>query len=459
MVQTFRLWFEEDKEVPQFKRLQFETVNVPLAQVLLDGVHPWTGEAVKNGLLDRFMQLLNEEESKPAELSPHGYCGNVAEANRYASYHTMTAFEYTLQRIAENVYFVDSLSLVELLRIAKRQLRERWDKQIASRLLHNTQSGLNEQRAFLKKKDPSLKISSYADIAQYDLGELLSLDDFEHEDEIIIQTAFFRANFRLTAFVTKITQTNDLLRLHPRMRDFEVNALGESSWGAPRLKYACECDGQQIRFRPTLQTGGDERVLARKVATEWRMDKGRYCFSVDLDTFSKMTASDSFRIAFPSLNYLAGEEQLTARAKPRDFEINLYTPGYFPTKDLSAEKIRDLFRRHGERTSGRKQQLLDNLAKFAGETYERHAGTIDAFFRKRRFMRVADASVLSARPMPVFENLEIGPLLVTMYIFRHLRGNVLIDPAYENDTYSLRELAQALVNERVKIQGAFAPTV
>ena len=52
-METFRLWLEPDNDIPQFKRLRFEKVTVPLADVLLRGIHPWQGRDTNTSLKER----------------------------------------------------------------------------------------------------------------------------------------------------------------------------------------------------------------------------------------------------------------------------------------------------------------------------------------------------------------------------------------------------------------------
>ena len=46
-------------------------------------------------------------------------------------------------------------------------------------------------------------------------------------------------------------------------------------------------------------------------------------------------------------------------------------------------------------------------------------------------------------------------LLLHLYALRHLRGNVVIDPSYENDSCAAEELANALIAGRLKLPGGF----
>ena len=40
-MQTFKLWLENDPDIPEFKTLNYKTVEVDIKDVLENGIHPW----------------------------------------------------------------------------------------------------------------------------------------------------------------------------------------------------------------------------------------------------------------------------------------------------------------------------------------------------------------------------------------------------------------------------------
>ena len=70
-------------------------------------------------------------------------------------------------------------------------------------------------------------------------------------------------------------------------------------------------------------------------------------------------------------------------------------------------------------------------------------------------MRVA-SDVPFGTPFPVLapEN-DLRGLLLRVYALRHLRGNVVLDPGYVNDSCTVRDLVLALIEERVLFKGGF----
>ncbi|MCL4694235.1 MAG: hypothetical protein KJ060_17205, partial [Candidatus Hydrogenedentes bacterium] len=74
-LQTFSFGLEPDPEIPRFKRLHWKLVDVPVADVLLQGIHPWMGANQHPTLTTRLAELLNAETAKIAGLvsTGHGY--------------------------------------------------------------------------------------------------------------------------------------------------------------------------------------------------------------------------------------------------------------------------------------------------------------------------------------------------------------------------------------------------
>ena len=261
-METFRLWFEEDREIPRFKRLAFEKVLVSIADVLKKGIHPWQGANVHRSLKEKFVEVLNSGEMKPAELGQFGYCADVSCVVSSYDWQKESQFEETLERARDGVYFVESLSYMELLEIAKERLQRNWSHRTAHSLLSRTHVGFDEMRRFLKAKDKDIKLSGYADVDRYDLGRILSLQDFQGEDSILISEGLPVTNFRSTRFLEKVTDDRGLLRLTDGIRDFQVTVSGSGRFCLPSVLFNCQGDGDTIRFVPELNSDQEEREAA-----------------------------------------------------------------------------------------------------------------------------------------------------------------------------------------------------
>ena len=74
-MKAYRLFFEPDKAVPQFKRLRFEEVEVPLRDVLTRGSHPvgachYRGSPKRDTshAAEAVVSKLNEDDARVASL-------------------------------------------------------------------------------------------------------------------------------------------------------------------------------------------------------------------------------------------------------------------------------------------------------------------------------------------------------------------------------------------------------
>lgn len=456
-LKTFRFWLEPDQQFPQFKRLAWERVEVCIRDVLMGGVHPWTtnqdGTDVHPSLIDAFLLRLNDASAKVAEFESFGYGHDVSAQQGYY-YEKKTRFERTLEYIQKDMFFVDDLSYLQLLDIAKRRLQESWSHTIARTLAERTCPGFQELRRFLKGKDKSIKLSGYDDVGQYDLGQVLSLDDFEGRDSILISEAIPSLNFRRTSLLGNVTDGQGRLRLTSGIRKVTLTMIPEGS-DYVHLVWHVERDGETCRFRPEIGSSGAKRRKAVEFAELWRTDQGRLCFSTNLDHLSKMVESRAVVPSFPALNYTYDSRGPTATAEVPDNRVPAFFIGGFYDRKSNGDVLKDILREYGVSMTGNKSQLLQKLAKLAANEYADRQPEMDAFFSQQRFVRISTAPPQSAR-LPLLEDAPLlRNLLLTMYAMTHLRGNAILDVAHVNNTYTEEQLAHALLTGRVSFSGAF----
>ena len=454
-METFRLWLEDDKEISVFKRLRFDKVSVPLADVLHKGIHPWQGPDGHRSLGEKFVQILNSDEFKPAELAKFEYCSDIPyQRNRY--YYTETSpFEELLERVSKSIFFVGELTYVELLSMSKERLREAWSREVAYSLLSGANSGFEAIRSFLKAKDKSIKLSGYADLDRYDLGRILGLEDFQSEDNLFIRKGMPLTNFRSARFLEKLTDEGGLLRLGESIRDFQVKVTANDGKACPSVLYNCRVDRNKVQFVPVLDKAPSQRSAAGAIASSWRIDNGRYCFITDIPGVTKMIEEKGTDISFPSLNYMEPRQPLNSSAQITDSKIPRYAVGGFLSARGSAAEMRGVLRTHNLSMTGRKEDLLDKLAKFSVRLYEEKVRELREYFSMNRFIRIQGASGRACMPFPVLEGLDLGNMVLTMYLIKHMRGNVILEAQHKNDTFDLLSLARSLLKEEVTLEGAF----
>jgi len=454
-MKTFRLWLEQDRQIQRFKRLRFEKVQVSIADVLKKGIHPWQGANVHRSLKEKFVQVLNSGEMKPAELGQFGYCADVSCVVASYSWQNESQFEETLERIKDGVYFVESLSYVELLQIAKARLQQHWSHRVAHSLLSRTHAGFDEMRRFLKAKDKSIKLSGYADVERYDLGRVLSLEDFEGEDNILISEGLPLTNFRCTRFLERVTDERGLLRLTDSIRDFQITASGGGTFCLPSVLFNCKRDADSLQFVPQLDRNPVKRELTGSIAERWRTDQGRYCFTTDIPRLSGMLEQEEFKISFPSLDYMTPREPARSSAQTAESKVLRFSVGRFLTDKAPADSIKAVLREHAVSMTGRKEQLVEKLASLSARVYGEKEPELEAYFSKHTFVRVSNAGTNKGESFPLLEDLGLRNMLLTMYIIKHLRGNTILEASHNNDAFELLSLARSLIKREVPLSGVF----
>ena len=456
-LKTFRFWVEPDAQFPMFRRLAWGLVDVSIRDVLMGGVHPW--EQTQDGtdkhpsVIDAFLQRLNDDTAKVAELESFGYGHDVSAQQGYY-YEKKTRFERTLEYLQKDVRFVDDLSYLQLLDIAKQRLRESWNHRTARTLAERTCPGFQELRRFLKAKDKTIKLSGYDDIEQYDLGQVLSPDDFEGRDSLLISEAIPSLNFRKASCLGGVTDSQGRLRLTPDIREVTLTMVPQAS-DYVHLVWHVERDGETCRFRPEIGKSDAKRRKAGEFAEQWRTDDGRLCFSTSLERLALMVDQRVALPSFPTLNYTYDHRGPTATAEVDERRVQAFHIGGFYDRKSNGDTLKGILREYGVSMTGNKDALLGKLAGLATKQYEERRKELGAYFSEHCFIRINAVPPKSER-LPLLEDEPLlRNLLLTMYAMKHLRGNAILDVAHENSTYTEEQLALALVAGKVGFSGAF----
>lgn len=459
MIQAVKLWLEPDKEVPLFQTLRWALTEMGIEEVLLTGVHPWVGSDRPSTLSSALLQRINEKTAKVANLVEHGLCCDVvALPQLYAG--ASSTMGNVLDNLGRSVYFVDDLDYLKLRDIAVGQLNKAWNSILAWRIARAAYPTFQELRRFLKTKDKALKLRSYMDLDRYDLGKRLSVDDFSDHDTLLISEGLPTRNFRRAAWLSEITDGQGRLRLVPEIKHLTAKAILAGTDAKPthsrQLTWHVTRRDRMLVFRPDLRADLDARLLATQFAERWRTNEGRLCFETSLDRLVEMVESGQATVEFPSLTYRNSEEQRApvARVELQGSFIPAYTVGSFPNQGQPIRVLENTLRECHVSTSGRKEELLRRLAVVATEQYEKHLIQLEAYFAHRRFIRM-DFAPDQTTQFPVLRNQPLRSLLLAMYVLKHLRGNAILYATHENDTYTIDDLALALVTSKVKLTGAF----
>ena len=123
---------------------------------------------------------------------------------------------------------------------------------------------------------------------------------------------------------------------------------------------------------------------------------------------------------------------------------------------LTNGTLAKLLREYGEKVSGIKEELAGRLAELLVKLYKESEAALTDFF-KPGFVRLN--GVHGPHPEVFEPPIRDGGLrhsVVALYILKHLRGSRILSPDWENTGYSVEDLAKALIERRVSVEGVFA---
>jgi hypothetical protein len=455
-MRAIKLTLVKDERFPAFKRLVYSKDEVPLSDVLLDGIHPWDYGSRLDDLCHKVIEVLNQEALVIPELKEFGYCQAYSTSVEHNPYQDGNIFERLLGGIGVGIFFVGNLKYLELLEIAKNSLREDWTSERVYSIISKINHDFNAIRDFIKKKDKRITISSYQDIAKYDLSRVFTLSDFEGEDKILIDEAFPTTNFRSERFLTEITDSRGFLKLTGSISRFQMRYGNSYSEGYNQMiLYNCHRKDRHIKFYPSMSNYPAIRAQAQRISEEWRMDKGRYCFGVDIERAEEMVLDGKFQISFQDLRYRNETEPSISYAQLSDSAVKRFVIGRSIGASASGETIRDILRKYGVSKTGRKEELLEKLSKLLSSVYQKYQRELDSYFKGNLFIKMDGIHAKDTTSFPVLDGLDLKNMILAMYAVKHLRGNTILDASHVNDAFDLISLAGALIKGEVSIDGTF----
>lgn len=457
---TLQFQLVPDSEVPMFKRLQVDIVPVTLQEILEQGIHPLQPNVDSFFGAEVIIKALNKSRNKPATLVEQGYCCDfdVQRNSYYGGMHGRTVFERTIKYIQENVYFVDDLEYLQLLEVARQRLRDEWNNLLVLEMLKSAYFHFQELRKFLKSKDGSIKLSGYEDLNQCNLKSIVSVDDFDAFDQLVIRHGIPKMpNFRKASFLQEITDAQGRLKLIDHIDDITLNLVLSNGHDAEAVSWHVSRNDAGWRFRPELEKSTSKRKTARQFAAQWREDDGDLCFTAGIDALSAIVEQGIALPAFPALSYHHTRHSPTATAVVQDSRISAYGICGYPNHQFTAEGLKDVLRAHDVSMTGNKDALMEKLAKLAASEYDKALPELDTYFHHNRFIRMATGKS-PFQQFPILETYtDIRNLLITLYVAKHMHGNAIITTTHENNAFTVEELAHALITGKTRVEGTFLP--
>ena len=459
-VWTYQLELVPDKAIPQFKRLQHRRANITLQDIFQRGVHPHS-TFIEDGALDQsgahevMLSALNADVAYVPSLKQYHVGYEIVVSYGYFN-HSPDQVEGLLRHLSEKVYFVDELQYEELVKIAVAQLRKNWRHAIAKEMAQAVGGDFAGIRDFLKRKDPSIVLTGYASLNDYDLSQVLSVDDFLTEDSLLIRSGILLQNFRRASSLKSFTDEEGRLRIFSAIKHGTVEWRREQDKQTTLLTYRCEVAGDQVRWRPDLTELPAHRDAARDVANLLGPGTGNYCFTSSMDAMELAARNPGFRLRFPGLHYKQGHAVTEATSKLKTEAIVCYSDTSSLRASDSNERLKNVLRNFGKQVSGKKEELVSRLVQLLVEEYQAREKELNGFFSRCRFMRIG-AQPKEVQHFPVLLNHKLRKTLLALYCLRHMRGNVILEGNHVNQSVTLPDLALAFLNGQVNVGGCFVP--
>ena len=464
-IMTYRLELRPDPEIPQFKRLWWEKVEVPPADVFRMGIHPHSVVVRSQGrdhtgaatvILDR----LNVDDAFVPDLKAHNLgCEICCTNGGYHGYGTTTDdLERLFQQVSQAVYFVTDLTYEQLVEAAVTRLRRIWDHKMARDLVQALGRDFTGMRDFLKRKKPDIRLVGYHSLDDYELHRIVTVGDFLTEDMLLVNYGLESHNYRRTSVIDQFTDHSGRIRLTPSINDCLVDWDFKPGNWEPYVSYRCRIEGNRVAWRPELKPDEKQRQKACEIATEVGHGAAKYVFSTSVAEMAEALQQERFRLRFPDLTYREKPKPSDAKAKVQPAALVCFGEASGLRSRLSNEKLKDVLREFDKKLTGKKDDLVRRIAETVAEEYQAHESELDRFFGRHRFVRLAAQPKMVNR-FPVLEGHRLRAPILILYCLRHLRGNVILEAGHVNDSVDVLDLAEAWLDRKVMLNGSFVPVV
>jgi len=288
---------------------------------------------------------------------------------------------------------------------------------------------------------------------------VLSLDDFEGQDKAIIAHGISSHNFRKSTFLDPITTPDGYLSLKKRFDQFSINLKNNKRENNQNLTFHCKRNKDMVLVMPDIDVCDEQRLIAKKFAKRWGNNSSRICFHVTLDKLAEMIKMSDISISFEGTRYKDEDCTDISSIRLNGAQVERYSVGRYLTSEDTNEAIKDLLRNHNISMTGKKTDLVIKMAGLAARLYNAYNASLGGHFQKQKYIKIPRINHVRVPSLPVLQELELGQTLIAMYIIKHLRGNAILDPKHDNNTYELKDLAFALITKKINVNGVFIKTI
>lgn len=372
----------------------------------------------------------------------------------------------------------------------------------------------SERRNFLKGCGCKIPLRGFKDLDNPEIYYCLKAEDFYESTSLVIKYGlgdYDENGNKLELNICNVNDikkclNNDLFVVFPGNINFlHIAEKGWSSYNSSKLAYNCKYkrDTGNVLLLPdtneeaTNKEEGSHRKKIEKYADKY--GNGRFTFKLSIEDTEKFSKDTNMPIIF-SLKYGEAKNEEGNNTMRGNFKKNIafWYLGDIFSEESNNDKFVNFFRIVDEKVTGVKEELVDRYIKYAAKFYDTHLDILKKKLNKK-FIIVNDTGsredtmLMTTLKINDFykeefwkENLseyfmvkykEKGEkienkwgnvnerkfekeldiwerfcnLIVAAYVLKHLRGNRVFDPSYENKFYTVEEGIRALVEDKVKI--------
>ena len=88
--------------------------------------------------------------------------------------------------------------------------------------------------------------------------------------------------------------------------------------------------------------------------------------------------------------------------------------------------------------------------RLSADIYALKQPKLDAYFSRMRFIQLKSVNGVDAGVFPLLLDIDLGGMILTMYILKHLRANAILEASYTNETFDTESL-----KKQIALQGVF----
>ncbi len=331
-LEGIRLYFKNDEEFSNLKRLNFEFIPITLEDIFDNNVYPWQYGVERHRYINSSHYSLSSDMVFECEM----LTSTLYEQLNKSTIPTLSDFEITkwspltvestafkdhyrrssiennlisyLNYINDYVYFSDELTIDEIFKMSVDTLNSNWNNETIKSILSIKHRTFAELRTLIKnssgnkKRKKKVILKSNEELHYLNLQELLHLEDFIDEEMSIMQSVFEGKWFKHTNFINNFVDSENRLKLTttPKYIDVYTEKDGVA------LNYVSYRKEEKTIMYPNLNYNHKNnqektKTQIKEMCKKWGTPNKKYIIEIDNKRFNEMLLDEPCDVYFPGL--------------------------------------------------------------------------------------------------------------------------------------------------------------